>query len=62
MSKRELTFELPNLRKCITMKNSAKVIKEFTPSSIISSFTTMLHTLPCFSKMKFNPFKKGSWF
>jgi hypothetical protein len=61
-SKRKLTLELPYLGKCTTMGNLANVVKEFTPSTIISSFTTMPHTLPYFFKMKFNPSRKGSWF
>jgi hypothetical protein len=62
MSKRKLALEVPNLGKCTTIRSLANVVKEFTPSSIISSFTTMPHTLPYFFKMKFNPSREGSWF
>jgi hypothetical protein len=44
------------------MRNLVNVVNEFTPSTIISSSTTMPHTLAYFSKMKFNPSKEGSWF
>jgi hypothetical protein len=62
ISKGKLTLEFPYLGKCTTMGNLANVVKEFTPSTIISSFTTMPHTLPYFLKMKFNPSKERSWF
>jgi hypothetical protein len=59
-SKGKLALELPYLGKCTTMRNLANVVEEFTPSTIISSFATMPHTLPYFSKMKFNPSREGS--
>jgi len=61
-SKGKLALELPHLGECTTMRNLVNVVNEFTPSTIISSSTTMPHTLAYFSKMKFNPSKEGSWF